>query len=571
MYTFGRNARPEEGESAMFGNLSLVGVGGKFRVTITQRQLVLSNSLNKGIRLDLASISRTRSIDIPRIPSGAILWGGAACYLGATILIPPLGYAVSLLGAGTVISHFILKNPALVIETNIGDRHIIQSKLQDQMTLLKLQMIIQKVSNGQSVAEAKASLEKEFRITIDPKVEPKGLLNAPNMEDINIDDTNQVRSIIHQLETIDVEPQYNIPHNKIQTPIMDTNLNLHENTNFQTPEISEQTSAYQQTWGRSEPDWYNEKKTDNRIDSVLEDATETMDSDLFGFGAGGMFDTEPAASSFNEPVNYSPPPIQQPPYSPPEQYISQQDKQIEDEKSIFGAYNTELETRRRPISSAEMIKAANGLKRSPVNNYYNNLELPAPTDDAVRTECKPGLVKRAKAQQSLQRRAEIIASLPAPTDLEEYPGLSKIQKSLGNGRLIPRNQPIRKRKLGFFEKLLVPRSRNFLRENPSYESEYGDPDGNNVEEGARFQSKQHLRLRSDQEHQANMNNIRNMSNSTPSSAKDALNIVVDRVARGERRSPTLLVDGEPILRFNQMRRTSSKENSGHVKGIRRLE
>jgi len=78
-------------------------------------------------------------------------------------------------------------------------------------------------------------------------------------------------------------------------------------------------------------------------------------------------------------------------------------------------------------------------------------------------------------------------------------------------------------------------------------------------------------LRSDQEHQANMNNIRNMSNSTPSSAKDALNIVVDRVARGERSSPTLLVDGEPILRFNQMRRTSSKENSGHVKGIRRLE
>ena len=65
MHTFGRNARPDEGESATFGNLSLVGVRGKFRIEITQRQLILSNDVRKGIKLDLASISRTRSIDIP--------------------------------------------------------------------------------------------------------------------------------------------------------------------------------------------------------------------------------------------------------------------------------------------------------------------------------------------------------------------------------------------------------------------------------------------------------------------------------------------------------------------------
>jgi hypothetical protein len=126
MHTFGRNARPDEGESALFGNLSLVGVKGKFTVTITRRQLVLSNHLKKGIRLDLASISRTRSIDIPKIPGGVVLWGSAACYLGATILIPPLGYVVSLIGASSALSHFIFKNPALVIETSIGGKHIIQ-------------------------------------------------------------------------------------------------------------------------------------------------------------------------------------------------------------------------------------------------------------------------------------------------------------------------------------------------------------------------------------------------------------------------------------------------------------
>ncbi len=175
MHTFGRNARPDEGESATFGNLSLVGVRGKFRIEITQRQLILSNDVRKGIKLDLSSISRTRSIDIPTIPSGVIVWGSAACYLGATILIPPLGYAVSILGGLSVLSHFIFKTPALVIETNIGDRHIIQSRLNDQEVLLKVHMMIEKVSNGQSVREAKNSMEREFSYQNNENVIPKAL------------------------------------------------------------------------------------------------------------------------------------------------------------------------------------------------------------------------------------------------------------------------------------------------------------------------------------------------------------------------------------------------------------
>jgi len=43
---------------------------------------------------------------------------------------------------------------------------------------------------------------------------------------------------------------------------------------------------------------------------------------------------------------------------------------------------------------------------------------------------------------------------------------------------------------------------------PSYASEYGDPDGIEVNEKSRFQTQQHLRLRSDQEHQADSANNR---------------------------------------------------------------
>ena len=574
MHTFGRNARPDEGESATFGNLSLVGVRGKFRIEITQRQLVLSNDVRKGIKLDLASISRTRSIDIPTIPGGIIIWGSAACYLGATILIPPLGYAVSLLGGLSVLSHFIFKTPALVIETNIGDRHIIQSRLNDQEVLLKVHMMIEKVSNGQSVRDAKNILEREFRHENKANVIPKALLNAPSVNDL-VPDLNADLQLGGGFASIS-ESRFknNFEENNIQ--LFDNHDSLIEDE-FSTPiipdigynEVTQKPSAYQQTWGRNEPEWYNEKKPGSLLESSLEDITETMETDIFGFGfeAGGIFDSEPAKSSFNEPVNYSSPEKT----IAPEQYISNHHQDNENINSIFGSeYSTEETSEKRSMSSAEMIRVANGLNRSPMNNYSRSL--PAPTDEAVRNECRPGLVKRAKAQQSLNRKAEIIASLPAPTDLGEYPGLSRIANSYGDGKVSLRKQPIKKKNtLSLIERLLVPRHRNYERRELDYSSEYGDPDGIEASEGARFQSKQHLRIRSDQEHQADINNrLRRINTTEPSSAKDALEKVVNRVSRGEEHSPTELNSEQPMLRFNQMRRTSNSNDKGHLKGIKRL-
>ena len=574
MHTFGRNARPDEGESATFGNLSLVGVRGKFRIEITQRQLVLSNDVRKGIKLDLASISRTRSIDIPTIPGGIIIWGSAACYLGATILIPPLGYAVSLLGGLSVLSHFIFKTPALVIETNIGDRHIIQSRLNDQEVLLKVHMMIEKVSNGQSVRDAKNILEREFRHENKANVIPKALLNAPSVNDL-VPDLNADSQLGGGFASIS-ESRFknNFEENNIQ--LFDNHDSLIEDE-FSTPiipdigynEVTQKPSAYQQTWGRNEPEWYNEKKPGSLLEPSLEDTTETMETDIFGFGfeAGGIFDSEPAKSSFNEPVNYSSPEKT----IAPEQYISNHHQDNENINSIFGSeYSTEETSEKRSMSSAEMIRVANGLNRSPMNNY--SISLPAPTDEAVRNECRPGLVKRAKAQQSLNRKAEIIASLPAPTDLGEYPGLSRIANSYGDGKVSLRKQPIKKKNtLSLIERLLVPRHRNYERRELDYSSEYGDPDGIEASEGARFQSKQHLRIRSDQEHQADINNrLRRINTTEPSSAKDALEKVVNRVSRGEEHSPTELNSEQPMLRFNQMRRTSNSNDKGHLKGIKRL-
>ncbi|MDP6328825.1 MAG: hypothetical protein QGG22_03285, partial [Candidatus Thalassarchaeaceae archaeon] len=61
-----------------------------------------------------------------------------------------------------------------------------------------------------------------------------------------------------------------------------------------------------------------------------------------------------------------------------------------------------------------------------------------------------------------------------------------------------------------------------------------------------------------------------MNNIEPSSAKDALHKVVNRVSRGEEHSPTELNSEQPLLRFNQMRRTSNNSDEGHLRGIKRL-
>jgi len=429
-------------------------------------------------------------------------------------------------------------------------------------------MMIEKVSNGQSVRDAKNSIEREFRFEKKENISPKALLSAPDLD-------NLAPEVDKEIQT--VESFVGLPNDNYET--MDFNLfdeqnsiigSQYEETIFPEKTFNEiqTTSAYEQAWGRNEPEWYNEKKPVNRLDSALEDVTETMESDIFGFGAGGLFDAEPAKSSFTEPVNYSPPSTS----AGPGHYITNQNNETENTNSIFGSeYNNQEITTRRSMSSAEMIRAANGLTRSPINDYSETRALPEPTDEAVRTECRPGLVKRAKAQQSLYRKAEAIASLPAPADLGDYPGLSKIANSYENGRLSLRKQPNKKKKVGLIEKLLVPRHRNYERKYLDYSSEYGDPDGIQASETSRFQSKQHLRIRSDQEHQADISNrISRMNNTEPSSAKDALNKVVNRVSRGEEHSPTELNSGQPLLRFNQMRRTSNNSDEGHLRGIKRL-
>ena len=125
--------------------------------------------------------------------------------------------------------------------------------------------------------------------------------------------------------------------------------------------------------------------------------------------------------------------------------------------------------------------------------------------------------------------------------------------------------------MGWIGALLGPAHR-VQRRSESYASEYGDSDGAVEASGARFQSSQHIRLRSDQDHQADVVNRETRASPRPYSAKEALDGVVKRVSSGQNREFSS-EDGieERRLRFSQLRRTSSKGDPHPLPGIRRLE
>ena len=56
MYSVGLTPDRDEEKSELFGNLSLVGSGGRFVAVLTKRQLTLERFDGHGIRLSLASI-----------------------------------------------------------------------------------------------------------------------------------------------------------------------------------------------------------------------------------------------------------------------------------------------------------------------------------------------------------------------------------------------------------------------------------------------------------------------------------------------------------------------------------
>ena len=553
MYSVGHKPDRTEGDSELIGGLSLVGMRGSFVGILNQHQLTIENRIGQGLRIDLGSISKMRHMNVPILPSGTPIIGGITAVIGYSILIPPLGWAVSAAGIIVSMSYFRLRSSVLVIEDGDKSRHMIGGR---EGSLMRLCLMTDRLRRGSSIEDARSGLEKiENEVPMFPAFQDAGGISAmkalpwppspPEIESDSIQKNLADNSIEMDEEKSEFDGFSDFGFRGFGS------INEEAPISYGMSEISPEfpttnppengISAYERAWGREEaPSWYREKEPVTEVSSrEVSDYSET--TDIFGFG--GMFDFE--------------------------------DKDDQETVSQFG-FESSFDVRpteeiaQMPPSSSQMIRRAYNQHGFPKSDYRSQL-LPTPTEEAVREECVPGIVRQARA-----KKADSVKYLTGPNsesnDLNDYPGVSSLVASM-NGGLFKRDLAVReRRKPSWIESLLRPKNRTRYRRDDGYVSQYGDIDGTLDSGHSRFQSSQHIRLRSDQDHQADITSRpAPPSEQIPVSAKAALDSVVERVSSGENRAPKQLTVPSGGLKFSQLRKAPSKGEKHHIPGVRRLE
>ena len=154
------DTRPEglgvNGVGIKFRSLSLGGVRGKVRTTLNENQVSFESRNGHALDIRLDAIKRVQHHDTTLVPGWLAVVGLIFIWVawrGVT------GKLQALLGAaGMVISaaHYITKQPTLTIDTNAEDCHVIYG---NDLTIMRLCALIQRIQNGMTLDEARASVD----------------------------------------------------------------------------------------------------------------------------------------------------------------------------------------------------------------------------------------------------------------------------------------------------------------------------------------------------------------------------------------------------------------------------
>ena len=533
----------EKRRSELVGGLYLVGARGKFCALITERQLTIERFDGKGVRLDLSAIDRMRHLKIPMLPSGSILLGLIAIYLGITTIVAPISWLAVGTGASIILANVVSRYSILAIETGSGDRHLISGS---ESNLLKLCLIVDRVRHGSPIEEALLGLENlESEVPVFPSIrDATGQLGQQSRVSLPeyfppIDLAQERKEDLQAKTGFGIEEKsdfFSFPSvEDFSKPEEVREPEIREASHAQESGSSSKQNAYERAWGVTEaPNWYQEKEepsiSDNRIDTAFSDAAKGLDM----FAPGGLFDSEASTESVGNDMGL-----------------------FDFDRDLVAVEEVD-----KLQSSAQMIKRAHEEFGAPSEPYSGAL-LPPPTDEAVRQECRAGVVRQARARQELRSRRSSELGIQT-TNLEDYPALNKLASTMsGTGA----TKSIRRRGSsgGWLSRLLSPNSSLDGRES-------GKRTSSKIET-ERFQTSQHMRLRSDQDHQAELTSrIRTMRNTNigSSTAKDKLDSIVRNLS-GERNENAVTIDGpNDSLKFSQLKPTSSRDDPNPLPGLRRL-
>ena len=533
----------EKRRSELVGGLYLVGARGKFCALITERQLTIERFDGKGVRLDLSAIDRMRHLKIPMLPSGSILLGLIAIYLGITTIVAPISWLAVGTGASIILANLVSRYSILAIETGSGDRHLISGS---ESNLLKLCLIVDRVRHGSPIEEALLGLENlESEVPVFPSIsDASGQLGQQSR--VSLPEYFPQMSLAQERKE-DLQPETGFVMDEksdslgfpsiggFSEPGEVGEYEIRDAIDTHGPGSSTKQNAYERAWGVTEaPNWYQEKEeakiSDNRINTAFSDAAKDLDM----FAPGGLFDSEASTETVGNEMGL-----------------------FDFDRDLVAVEEVD-----KPQSSAQMIKRAHEEFGAPSEPYSGGL-LPPPTDEAVREECRAGVVRQARARQELRNQRYSELGIQA-TNLEDYPALNKLASTMsGTGAA----KSIRRRGAsgGWLARLLSPSSSLDGRESSNRTS--------SEIETERFQTSQHVRLRSDQDHQSELTSrIRTLRNTNigSSTAKDKLDSIVRNLS-GERNENRFIVDGpNDSLKFSQLKPTSSRDDPNPLPGLRRL-
>lgn len=531
MYSAGLKGPTGGGKTDLIGNLSLVGVKGNFCAVLSERQLTLERIDGKGLRINLGSINRTRALKISYLPNGLVPLGLISVGLGITAMTLPYGLIPIISGIFAIFFHVYSRYSILAIETFSGDRHLISGS---EGTLLRLTIMISRLGQGNDIEQARIGLENlDDEIPSYPAFTHAGGSMIKSSKG-SISQNNLEEEIIQSNDIMNIFPLANgIDFNKFEN----NDANIEDDTK----------SAYEGAWGgRTPPSWYTEKESKNdeisRIDSVLSEAADQLD--MFGgnidmFGQGGLFDSNPEVS-----------------------------QQVTTQHEVEDRLNYLQNDSNSSISSAQMIKKAYDSHGVPDGIYEQKFVLPGPTEVAVRDECKSGIVNQTKAIQENNSRRNELNYTPKTSNLAQFPALKNLAYNRGESRINFKGKNYENKNIGWLDKLLRPAfSRAQLNRNNV--SEIGSPVLN---KNIKFQTSQHLRLRSDQEHQSDVGvRIRKSQRiNSNNSSQNAINKILLKISDKNHPEENTQSFGNNHLKFNQLRSTNSKSNNNLLPGIKKL-
>lgn len=136
--------------------LRLAGMEGRVAAVLDERRLLLEGADGRGLSLELDGIERACHQHVPLVPRWMLMLSAVGLWLGLRVLATNTGVWVAAASLGVVTLWIIGRRPVLRIDSRQGDRHLV---LGPHDRLLRLKLLLDRLRDGDSLAEAREALE----------------------------------------------------------------------------------------------------------------------------------------------------------------------------------------------------------------------------------------------------------------------------------------------------------------------------------------------------------------------------------------------------------------------------